>query len=168
VRYVVSLDDLGRDDLAVAGGKGANLGELVRAGLSVPEGFVVTTDAYASVISPLDLKIVERVGGGEAALIRREVEAAIMPAEMRAAIADAYADLGAGPVAVRSSATAEDLPGAAFAGQHDTYVNVVGEPAVIDAVRGAGHHCGPTVPSHTAAESGSIPRTSRSRLSYSA
>lgn len=135
MKYVVPLVDLGRNDLADAGGKGANLGELVRAGLPVPEGFVVTTDAYASVISSLDLKIVERLGGGEAALIRRDLEAAIMPAEVRAAIVKAYADLGAGPVAVRSSATAEDLPGAAFAGQHDTSLNVVGEPALIEAVR---------------------------------
>jgi phosphoenolpyruvate synthase/pyruvate phosphate dikinase len=64
--------------------------------LPVPEGFVVTTDAYASVISSLDLKIVERAGGGEAALMRSDVEAAIIPAEVRAAIVKAYADLGAG------------------------------------------------------------------------
>ena len=135
MRFVVSLRDLGRGDLPLAGGKGANLGELIRAALSVPDGFVLTTDAYASVISPLDLKIAERAAGGEAASIRTEVAEAIMPAEIRAEIANAYADLGAGPVAVGSSATAEDLPGAAFAGQHDTYLNVVGEAAVIDAVR---------------------------------
>jgi len=64
--FVVPLGELGRRDLALAGGKGANLGELVRAGLPVPDGFVVTTDAYAACVSPLDLKITERVGAGGA------------------------------------------------------------------------------------------------------
>jgi rifampicin phosphotransferase len=133
--FVVPLGDLGRDDIAVAGGKGANLGELVRAGLPVPEGFVVTTEAYANVISSLSLMINERAAAGEGAAIRADVEAAIIPRDIQAAIANAYASFGAGAVAVRSSATAEDLPGAAFAGQQDTYLNVVGEAAVIDAVR---------------------------------
>jgi phosphohistidine swiveling domain-containing protein len=135
MRLVLPLDDLGRDDGAVAGGKGANLGELVRAGLPVPDGFVVTTDAYARVISPLDLKITERSASGEGASIRADVEAITMPADIRTAILDAYRDLGGGPVAVRSSATAEDLPGAAYAGQQDTYLHVAGEPEVIEAVR---------------------------------
>ena len=121
--------------MAIAGGKGANLGELVRAGLQVPDGFVVTTDAYARVVNLLDLKIADRVAGGDGVAIRASVEAAAMPADIQAAIADAYAALGAGPVAVRSSATAEDLPGAAFAGQQDTYLNIIGEAAVLDAVR---------------------------------
>jgi phosphohistidine swiveling domain-containing protein len=133
--FVVPLGDLGRDDIAAAGGKGANLGELVRAELPVPEGFVVTTEAYANVISSLNLLINERAAAGDGAAIRADVEAATMPEDIRAAIADAYGALGSGPVAVRSSATAEDLPGAAFAGQQDTYLNVVGEAAVIDAVR---------------------------------
>jgi rifampicin phosphotransferase len=133
--FVVPLADFGQADLAQAGGKGANLGELVRAGLPVPDGFVVTTDAYTSVISPLDLKISERAAAGQGAAIRTDVEATTMPTNIRIAVADAYARLGAGPVAVRSSATAEDLPGAAFAGQQDSYLDVVGEAAVIDAVR---------------------------------
>ncbi|MFI7634302.1 PEP/pyruvate-binding domain-containing protein [Nonomuraea sp. NPDC049400] len=108
-------------DLAVAGGKGANLGELVRNGFPVPDGFVVTTHAYDLVAQ----------GHGTRAYFE-QVE---LPDELRAAIAGAYAELGGGPVAVRSSATAEDLPGAAFAGQQDTYLNVVGEQAVLDAVR---------------------------------
>ena len=133
--FVMSLRDLDRQDLAIAGGKGANLGELVRAGLQVPAGFVVTTDAYARLVNLLDLKITDRVAGGEGAAIRASVEAAAMPADIQAAIADAYTALGAGSVAVRSSATAEDLPGAAFAGQQDTYLNIIGEAAVLDAVR---------------------------------
>jgi phosphohistidine swiveling domain-containing protein len=132
---VVPLSDVTRNDLATAGGKAANLGELVRAGFPVPNGFVVTTDAYATVIQPLDLNIPERIGAGEGASVRADIETASMPAELRTEIANAYAALGTTPVAVRSSATAEDLPGAAFAGQQDSYLNVVGEAALIDAVR---------------------------------
>ena len=135
MEFVMSLRDLDRQDLAIAGGKGANLGELVRAGLQVPAGFVVTTDAYARLVNLLDLKIADRVAGGDGVAVRASVEAAAMPADIQAAIADAYAGLGAGSVAVRSSATAEDLPGAAFAGQQDTYLNIIGEAAVLDAVR---------------------------------
>lgn len=107
---VEPLRAFGRTDLALAGGKGANLGELVRAGFPVPDGFVVTTAAY-------------------------DPAAETVPEELRERIAGAYRELGGGPVAVRSSATAEDLPGAAFAGQQDTYLNIVGEPDLIDAVR---------------------------------
>ncbi|WP_246083031.1 PEP/pyruvate-binding domain-containing protein [Nonomuraea diastatica] len=121
VKLVAPLDAFGHDDLAVAGGKGANLGELVRKGLPVPGGFVVTTHAYGQVAQGHDT--------------REHFERAELPAGLRQAIADAYAGLGGGPVAVRSSATAEDLPGAAFAGQQDTYLNVVGEEALFDAVR---------------------------------
>ncbi|MFD0479122.1 PEP/pyruvate-binding domain-containing protein [Nonomuraea thailandensis] len=113
-----TLNAFGRADLAVAGGKGANLGELVRNGFPVPGGFVVTTHAY------------------EPAVQGRDPRACPEPSEdVRQAIIGAYARLGGGPVAVRSSATAEDLPGAAFAGQQDTYLNVVGERALLDAVR---------------------------------
>ena len=111
-RWVRPLAAVGRDDLAVAGGKGANLGELVRAGVRVPPGFVLTTDAHAAV-------------GRDGPI----------PADIEQAVLTAYADLGAGPVAVRSSATAEDLPGAAFAGQQDTFLDVEGEPALLDAVQ---------------------------------
>ena len=135
MEFVMSLRDLDREDVAIAGGKGANLGELVRAGLQVPDGFLVTTEAYARVVNLLDLKIADGVAGGDGAAIRASVEAAAMPADIQAAIADAYTALGSGPVAVRSSATAEDLPGAAFAGQQDTYLNIIGEAAVLDAVR---------------------------------
>ncbi|WP_084958255.1 PEP/pyruvate-binding domain-containing protein [Thermoactinospora rubra] len=118
---VLPLGAVQAADLALAGGKGANLGELLRAGFPVPDGFVVTTHAYAAAV--------------RGATGREAVEAAQLPAELREAILDAYAALGAGPVAVRSSATAEDLPGAAFAGQQETYLNVVGEEAVLRAVR---------------------------------
>ena len=135
MRFVVSLGELGQNAIPTAGGKAANLGELVRAGFPVPDGFVVTTDAYAMVIQPLELNIPERIAAGEGPSVRANIETASMPTDLRTEIANAYAALGTGPVAVRSSATAEDLPGAAFAGQQDTYLNVVGEEAVVDAVQ---------------------------------
>ncbi|MEU8251111.1 PEP/pyruvate-binding domain-containing protein [Nonomuraea sp. NPDC048916] len=121
MRLVAPLRDFGRDDLAQAGGKAANLGELVRNGFPVPDGFVITTGAYELVADGHDT--------------REHFERVPMPGELREAVLAAYAALGGGPVAVRSSATAEDLPGAAFAGQQDTYLNVVGEEALVDAVR---------------------------------
>lgn len=120
--FCLPLQRLGRHDLELAGGKGANLGELIAAGFDVPEGFVVTTAAYYSAVGP---------GPHSLAAVGRLA----VPGALAQAIADGYASLGAGPVAVRSSATAEDLPGAAFAGQQETYLNVQGEAAVITAVR---------------------------------
>jgi rifampicin phosphotransferase len=138
-RLVTPLSALGRDDLRIAGGKGANLGELIRGGFPVPDGFVVGTEAYATVVESAGLARVIADGlaadGGDAA-IRAAFAGVSVPDALAAAIVDAYRDLGGGPVAVRSSATAEDLPGAAFAGQQDTYLNVVGEQALLDAVRG--------------------------------
>jgi phosphohistidine swiveling domain-containing protein len=136
---VTPLEGLGRGDLARAGGKGANLGELVRAGFPVPDGFVVTTEAYDAFVAHNSLG--ETIGRalreeqGSGAAIRAAFEQAPIPPEIEENILAAYRELGEGPVAVRSSATAEDLPGAAFAGQQDTYLNVVGEEAVLDAVR---------------------------------
>jgi rifampicin phosphotransferase len=135
MKFVAPLRDFGRDDLSSAGGKGANLGELVRAGLPVPDGFVITTAAYAAAVQSLDLAIADRLADDDSASLRADVEAVSTPANLRAEITDSYAALGAGPVAVRSSATAEDLPGAAFAGQQDTYLNVTGESELINAVR---------------------------------
>jgi phosphoenolpyruvate synthase/pyruvate phosphate dikinase len=89
MKTVAPLGDLGRDDVATAGGKAANLGELVRAGFPVPNGFVVTTEAYATAIQPLDLNIPERNAAGEAASIRADIEGAPMPAELRTEIANA-------------------------------------------------------------------------------
>ncbi|GAB2507668.1 PEP/pyruvate-binding domain-containing protein [Nocardiopsis aegyptia] len=144
-RLVSPLASFGSADLAEVGGKGANLGELLRAGLPVPPGFVVTTDAYAAAARAvgLDAKLAAGFGGGAApaasvpaAELRADLEGAPVPDDLRAAITAAYTALGADvPVAVRSSATAEDLPGAAFAGQQDTYLNVIGADAVVDAVR---------------------------------
>ncbi|MBW5483278.1 phosphoenolpyruvate synthase [Streptomyces bambusae] len=123
---VVPLGRLGRADPDVAGGKGANLGELVRAGFPVPPGFVVTTAAYR----PPDPGPLRAAGPGA---VREAVVRAGLPDDVADAVCAAYRDLG-GAVAVRSSATAEDLPQAAFAGQQDTFLGVVGEQDVLDAV----------------------------------
>ncbi|QTR03544.1 hypothetical protein J7S33_00240, partial [Saccharothrix algeriensis] len=117
---VLPLDDP-RADLDVVGGKGASLARLRRAGLPVPDGFHVTTHAYRAFTAGLG------VGRPDAA----SVAAGEVPAEVAAAI---LAALPAGPVAVRSSATAEDLPDLSFAGQHDTVLDVRGRD-VLDAVR---------------------------------
>jgi rifampicin phosphotransferase len=136
MKFVAPLRDFRREDIGSAGGKGANLGELVRAEVPVPDGFVVRTVAYAAAVRPLGLRIAGRFGAdGDGASIRADIEAVSMPSDMRAEIGDAYTALGAGAVAVRSSATAEDLPGAAFAGQQDTYLNIIGEAALISAVQ---------------------------------
>lgn len=134
-------------DLARAGGKGANLAILIRAGYPVPSGFLITTDAYSEFVRANELqpRILQRVnslnphetGALESAstAIRAWFQAAPIPHELRAAILDAYARLGsAKPVAVRSSATAEDLPGLSFAGQQDTFLNIIGSNALLDAV----------------------------------
>lgn len=135
--------------LPIVGGKAANLGELIRAGLPVPPGFCVTTTAYDLVAKdtgldlPLDTltetnaedapRLAELAAAARAGLL-----AVCIPPAVAEAIAGAYRALGDGvsvPVAVRSSATAEDLPYASFAGQQDTYLNVLGADAVLDTVR---------------------------------
>lgn len=133
------LAQLSRLDLDRAGGKGANLGELVRAGFPVPPGFVVTTAAYDRFVAHNDLgqAIAQALAQPEpgASAIRAAFEAAAPPPEVERAVLAAYEGLGPGPVAVRSSATAEDLPEAAFAGQQDTYLNVLSPQALLEAVR---------------------------------
>lgn len=134
-----SLADFGATDVALAGGKGANLGELVGARFPVPAGFVITTAAYTAMLEETGLGttlagLLQAGAGG--ARIRESFAAARMPAALRATILAAYRRHGGGAVAVRSSATAEDLPGAAFAGQQDTFLNIVAEDALIRAVEG--------------------------------
>jgi rifampicin phosphotransferase len=134
---VVPIAALGREDLALAGGKGANLGELVRGGFPVPDAVVISTAAYSSIVESGGLAATIHAGlcAGDAGSIRAAFEDVPIPDRLRAEILEAYAAIGGGPVAVRSSATAEDLPGAAFAGQQDTYLNVIGEAALLEAVR---------------------------------
>lgn len=142
---VLDLAEIGAEMGDRVGGKAANLGELISAGVRVPPGFCVTTEAYDDVCRELDAHhdgLMERlvadatVDDGER--LRSLLAAAEIPEDIAEAIAHAYDRLGADtPVAVRSSATAEDLPHASFAGQQDTYLNVLGHEAVLDAVR----HC---------------------------
>ena len=126
---VRSLDELSAADLPDAGGKGANLGELRRAHFPVPDGFVITTAAYALAAEAAG------VTGESPATARVRLAASPVPAGIADAVREAYRALGAPAVAVRSSATAEDLPDASFAGQQDTILGVTGDDAVIDAVR---------------------------------
>jgi len=128
------------------GGKAVNLVRLAGRGFPVPPGFVCTTDAYRAVVTAnsLDGVIEAALHGlhgtdpaaleGASALIRAAFEATEVPELIATAIREAHATLGDGPVAVRSSATAEDLADASFAGQQDTYLNVVGADAVLNAV----------------------------------
>ncbi|HEY6683038.1 MAG TPA: PEP/pyruvate-binding domain-containing protein [Propionibacteriaceae bacterium] len=131
---VLGLHELGRDDIARAGGKGANLGELIKAGFDVPDGFVLTTEAYAAALEAAQLSLPPQDQDDPAAFREQVCRVPILETTRRE-IASAYANLGAGPVAVRSSATAEDLPGATFAGQQDSFLNVLGEQQLIDAIR---------------------------------
>ena len=145
---VLPFTAIDRDMLALAGGKGANLGEMTGVGLPVPPGFCITTEANQQVASEAGLAAIldARAGKAEnaeqlaelAQAARACIQSATIPEPIVASIADAYRLLGAGepiPVAVRSSATAEDLPFASFAGQQDTYLNIVGIEALLDAVR---------------------------------
>jgi phosphoenolpyruvate synthase/pyruvate phosphate dikinase len=102
--------DVGAADLELVGGKGANLGELVRAGMNVPPGFVLTTSAYRAALATLDLSwLAERDAAGlrsRSAAAREWIEAAALPEAVVEATLSAYRDLGSPTVAVRSSATA--------------------------------------------------------------
>jgi pyruvate,water dikinase len=144
---VTSLNDAA--DVSAVGGKAASLGELSRAGISVPPGFAVTTEAFAAALAAIDSGGALRAGiealsaadlagiTAAAAALRALVAGAPLPAEVAAAIESGYAALGPGQpdVAVRSSATVEDSAEASFAGLQDTYLGVSGAAAVLDHVR---------------------------------
>ncbi|MEH0449266.1 phosphoenolpyruvate synthase [Streptomyces sp. B21-102] len=143
--YVRDLHHVDETHIAAVGGKGANLGGLSRIeGIRVPAGFCVTTDAFRRITAEapsLDDRLDQlsrlKPEDGEAirtlsAQIRRTIEGIVVPDELAGAIVGALAELGEHTAcAVRSSATAEDLPTASFAGQQDTYLNVVGPTAVL-------------------------------------
>jgi len=141
------FSDIRKEDIAVAGGKGANLGELTRAGIPVPPGFAVTTRAYIEFLdqNALAIEIARRLEGIDpgnprslataSSEVQSLITAAPVPDATAAEIRGLYDQLGGGPVAVRSSATAEDLASASFAGQQATFLNVVGAEVVVDAVR---------------------------------
>ena len=130
------LATIGAGALLTVGGKAANLGELIGAGLLVPDGFVVTTAAYVRVAGGLAAGLVGLAGLELAARARATLLASAVPEDLATAIREAYQGFGHDvAVAVRSSATAEDLPYASFAGQQDTYLHIIGADRVIDAVR---------------------------------
>jgi pyruvate, water dikinase len=162
------LEELSARDADAAGGKGANLGELIRSGIPVPPGFVVVAEAFRQSLEAAGLRqaATDRLAAlnvddaaalkEAAAELQRTVREVPIPDEIRRAISDAYRKLarrgtpasregrgkttrrGAGEpfVAVRSSATAEDMPGTSFAGMNETFLNVRGEEALLVAVRG--------------------------------
>ena len=148
---VLRFSEIGRDDVAAAGGKGASLGELLRAGIRVPDGFVVTTTAFRAAIGALADEIGHRIAALDpadaarlatvTAEIRELVESAAPPAAVSDAILTGYEELCGEvgqsdlPVAVRSSATSEDSAEASFAGLQDTYLWVAGAQSVLDHVR---------------------------------
>src|SRR5262249_5645179 len=142
---VLPIARLRKTDTAIAGGKAANLGEVMNAAIPVPPGFVVTVSAYdefldlTGVAADLDLLLHVEQADWPRAIAENGVQDRIANAEMphmiASAIADAYHAIGQGHVAVRSSATAEDLAEASFAGQQDTYLNVRGEAHVLRAVQ---------------------------------
>jgi phosphohistidine swiveling domain-containing protein len=143
---VLGLADLSASMLPQVGGKAANLGELIAAGLPVPGGFCLTTEAYVQAVEPLGLAEVHsalqdtpaddlEVLAGLAGRARSLITSAELPTAIAGEILTAYKALDGVPVAVRSSATAEDLPFASFAGQQDTYLNVIDAVALLEAVR---------------------------------
>jgi len=146
-RPIVWFNEVTKDDVPSVGGKGANLGEMTRANIPVPPGFIVTASAYfgfrqrtkiidkiRELLKPLDVndsKQLQQV----ATEIKQVILDATMPPELANEIKEAYIRMGKGLVAVRSSATAEDLPEASFAGQQRTFLNVQGEEDVVAAVQ---------------------------------
>jgi pyruvate, water dikinase len=157
MRFVRWFSDVGLPDVGLVGGKNASLGELIRSlsplGIRVPDGFALTAEAYRHFLreAGLDEPVQELLAGlrrndvhdlvERSGKIRGLITSAELPADLREEALAAYRELSGrysvdeADVAVRSSATAEDLPGASFAGQQDTYLNVRGERAVLDAVR---------------------------------
>src|SRR5215213_8837381 len=135
--YIRFFEQIDQKDLPLVGGKGANLGEMTKAGFAVPDGFCVTTESYkefidhnclaeviSQVIKEANVNNITQIG----AQIREKVRQAEIPEEVAQAIVDAVRQADT-CYAVRSSATAEDLAFASFAGQQDTYLNIKGENA---------------------------------------
>ncbi|HAV10340.1 MAG TPA: phosphoenolpyruvate synthase [Dehalococcoidia bacterium] len=146
-KLVAWFEEVGKNDIPLVGGKGANLGELTNNGIAVPPGFIVTSEAYIKFLkssklsdtirlhlSNLDINDSKKLQD-VASIIKNKFTEFPMPAKLITQIKQAYRKLGGGMVAVRSSATAEDLPDASFAGQQRTFLNVRGEDEVITAVK---------------------------------
>ena len=146
---IADFTQIHKDDVLIAGGKGANLGEMTAAGIPVPKGFVITADAYREFlkennIDEIILRVLTAAQTDEQALLsavgtfRKKIITGHFPAQLEKEIRNKYAELGeTARVAVRSSATAEDLPDASFAGQQETYLNAQGIEDVLLQIR----HC---------------------------
>ena len=144
---ILDFNEIKKEDVLVAGGKGANLGEMTSAKINVPSGFVITADAYRDFlkVNAIDSLIEngikksvddERKLLNEAEHFRGKIKSGKFPEMLENAIREKYFNLGNNTrVAVRSSATAEDLPDASFAGQQETYLNVQGIESVLNGVR---------------------------------
>lgn len=145
--YIMWFRDIRKEDIPLVGGKGANLGELTNAGIPVPNGFCVTAQAYYYFIKQTGIKsqLQKLLSGLDendnkrlnqvAREIKKTIVSAKMPEDLASEIRTAYQKLGGLPVAVRSSATAEDLPDASFAGQQTTYLNVTTADDVVKSVQ---------------------------------
>lgn len=153
-KTVVWFQEVDKGDVALVGGKGANLGELTQAGIPVPPGFIVTAEAYRQFLKANRLESVIRQAleglnpedskrlQAQAVVIQEAILAAPVSQQLTEEIRLAYQELTTMPggsihVAVRSSATAEDLPEASFAGQQETFLNITGADQVVEAVRKA-------------------------------
>ncbi len=146
---VLWLEEIKKEDIISVGGKGASLGEMTAIGLPVPKAFVVTAQAFRKFLVETGIedalfRRLERLDvddNGALESVARDVQDLVLSVEMpdhiREEVVDAYARMGADGtvVAVRSSATAEDLPDASFAGQQETFLNILGEEALLDAVQ---------------------------------
>ncbi len=154
--YIHWFEEIGIDDIPLVGGKNASLGEMVRElaprGIKVPNGFAVTAEAYWHLLRAADIeqRMKEILSGLDTqdatnlrqrgSAVRHAIMAASLPPDLQHSIVDAYHELSKGAdgvvdVAVRSSATAEDLPDASFAGQQETYLNVQGEAALLESCK---------------------------------
>lgn len=144
--------EIGKNDIETVGGKGANLGEMTRAGINVPQGFVVTSNAYKLFLNRNNINseikyLLGKVGNDEEELfkiaekIRQKIIEGHFPKEVKDSIEKGYRNMCMGKVednvrvAVRSSATAEDLPNASFAGQQETYLNVRGIDLLLSKIK---------------------------------
>ena len=148
LKFIAWFGEITKNDIPVAGGKGANLGELVQAQIPVPPGFIVTANAYFEFLKTTKLakEIQDSLNNLDvedsakleevAKIVKDKISTAPMPINISDTIKEAYRELNAKLVAVRSSATAEDLPEASFAGQQRTFLNVQGEDDVVAAVQG--------------------------------
>ncbi|AVM67557.1 phosphoenolpyruvate synthase [Peptostreptococcaceae bacterium oral taxon 929] len=144
---ILDFNEIKKGDVLVAGGKGANLGEMTSAKINVPSGFVITADAYRDFLKVNGIDILiengikkslddERILLSEVERFRGKIKSGKFPEQLENAIREKYFNLGNNTrVAVRSSATAEDLPDASFAGQQETYLNVQGIESVLNGVR---------------------------------